>query len=58
MNHMLKTVNSYLSLYELYVKLLLGRDIKKVDEKLMMNKWGKFIKNAEENMLPEAVLKY
>lgn len=58
MTHMLKTVNSYLSSYELYVKLLLGREIKKVDEKIMMNKWGKFIIKADENMLPEAVLKY
>jgi hypothetical protein len=53
----IQLVNKSLGSYELYVKLLLGREVKKKDEHKFKKKWGNFINEIEENLLPEAILK-
>ncbi|CAD8214613.1 unnamed protein product [Paramecium pentaurelia] len=58
MQNMVKTVNKYLQTYEIYLKLLLGRRIKSKDEQKLNNKFGRFIGQIDENILPEAVLKF
>ncbi|CAD8131835.1 unnamed protein product [Paramecium octaurelia] len=58
MQNMVKTVNKYLATYEIYLKLLLGRQMKSKDEQRMNYKFGRFIGQIDENILPEAVLKF
>ncbi|CAD8055651.1 unnamed protein product [Paramecium sonneborni] len=55
---MVKTVNQYLQTYEIYLKLLFGRQIKGKDEQKANQKFGRFIEQVDANVLPEAVLKF
>ncbi|CAD8057339.1 unnamed protein product [Paramecium sonneborni] len=58
MEKMVRTVNQYLQTYEIYLKLLFGRQIKSQDEQKMNYKFGQFIEQIDVNVLPEAVLKF